>query len=230
MAGLIGVAVSLTRAYWLVVVFTPMFFWLFVRRKAFLVALGAILVSFVLTIGMSTTWSGVFSDARVDFSETRGVNRVLNFDHWRQSMDGRIRYMYRPSLDAFLEKPLFGNGLMVHKGMATTTHNFHLEWLESGGMFGYLAFAAGYLLHFAHLSRDRNATDTLQVSIGLATLALLLSGLTNGVMHSLIPICAMINFALASACASARKNDERVLSSGALMHRNHPLALSKYRP
>lgn len=195
--GALGVAVSFTRAYWVFVAFSPLFFRMFMRRKAFLL-ISAFLVATLLATLVITSQRNLVSRPTVEFGDTRGINRVLSLDHWRLSMYERVVFMYQPSIDAFLESPLFGNGLMVHKGQETTTHNLHLEWLESGGVFGYLAFSAIYLIHFAQLSR-RGRADPLLCAMGLATFAVLVNGVTNGIMHSIMPTCVMVNLGLVSA-------------------------------
>lgn len=228
-AGGLGVMVSLTRAYWIFAVLSPFVFRLFRKRKAFQLTLGMFVVSLLATLVVTLSWSSYFGDARVNFHETRGIERILNWEHWRVSMDQRIQYMYKPSLESFLESPLLGNGLVVQEGVKTTTHNFHLEWLESGGMLGYLAFVSIYLLSFFGLSKDEAAHDRLLIAIGLATFALLLSGLTNGVMHSVIPICLMLNLGMASARSSTRTSGARSPTFGTLHSPSSSTAIREIR-
>jgi len=189
-AGLIAIAVSIARAYWIFVLVSPVLFYLLLRGRAFMVGAAMLAVSFALTLAVTLDKSLV-EPVSISSREDQGIERVLNPNHWKAAIYNRVALMYEASVESFIESPFFGKGLFVPAYQATTTHNLHLEWLESGGVFGYLAFLAVYLAHFRQLSRYGKG-DALACAIGLASLGILVNGVTNGIMHSVMPTCAML--------------------------------------
>lgn len=195
--GLVAVGVSISRAYWIFVLLSPLFFRLFMRGRAFMVALAMLATSLLLTLWITTDASS-FATVRINNQEDHGIQRVLSAEHWKAAIYNRVVLMYAPSLEQFERRPIFGRGLYVAESQATTTHNLHLEWLESGGLLGYLAFAALYLTHFRNLSR-RARGDPMSSALGIASLAILINGITNGIMHSVMPTVAMMCLGLVAA-------------------------------
>ena len=148
----------------------------------------------------------------------RGIERVLNPDHWKQALYNRVKGMYQPSLDAFLSNPVVGQGLIVHTNQTSTTHNLHWEWLESGGVIGYLAYAGMFLAFFWQTGRMR-AQDGTSLAAAVAVFAVLVNGLTNGILHGVMPWCAMVYMGLSQArmeCQDNVKKSVRVTPSNLL--------------
>ncbi len=195
--GLIAVGVSISRAYWIFVMASPFMFRFFIRGRAYLVALSVLSLSLVMTLWI-TLDAPSFAPVRINNQDDHGIQRVLSADHWKAAIYNRVVLMYEPSLEQFKKTPIFGRGLYIPEYQATTTHNLHLEWLESGGVLGYLAFLSVYLTHFRNLAR-RGRGDALACALGVASLAVLVNGVTNGIMHSVMPTVAMMCLGLVAA-------------------------------
>lgn len=197
LGGVLAIGVSISRAYWIFVVISPALFWFFMRGRALLVSSAILFLSLVITL-MVTLDKSFVAPVSINYREDKGIQRVLDPDHWKAAIYNRAVLMYEPSMDSIKQHPIFGRGLYIAKYQQTTTHNLHLEWLESGGLLGYLAFLALYLAHFRYLSR-RGRGDALACAIGVASLGILMNGVTNGIMHSVMPTCAMLCLGLTAA-------------------------------
>lgn len=195
--GVLTMGLSLARVYWIFTALSPIVVRLFRKGSALYVAVVVLAASLVLTL-LVTIGKVAIEPTAVKGRDDQGIERVLNLENWKAAIYNRVVSMYQPSLDTFMDKPFLGQGLFVHKYQATTTHNFHLEWLESGGVLGYLMFTALYVCHFARIAR-RAREDALLRAVGVGSLAILVNGLTNGIMHSVMPTCLMLCLGMASA-------------------------------
>jgi hypothetical protein len=194
----LGLIATMSRAYLLFVLLSPFLFWAFKRRLAFVMALAMILGSLLVTL-LITIDESLVAVKGIDYKQDRGIERVLNPDHWKQALYNRVKGMYQPSLSTFLDNPLVGQGLIVHSNQTSTTHNFHWEWLESGGVIGYMAYAGMFLAFFWQVGRI-GARDRTALAAAVAVFAVLVNALTNGLMHGVMPWCAMVYMGISQAC------------------------------
>ena len=110
----------------------------------------------------------------------KGAGRLVDPRHWMVSYEMRI-LTYRLGLENFLNSPTFGVGL--HKGdVMVTQHNFHVEWLEFGGLLGYIFYSLVFFWYFATFSEQAQRDKETAVYV-LSVFIILANCLTNGLMH-----------------------------------------------
>ena len=113
----------------------------------------------------------------------------MDINLWKEALYWRA-FSYHEGIANFSSAPVFGVGL--YKGeVYVTRHNFHVEWLEYGGIVGYLLYTGSFLLHF--LSFSAYATFDRFIAINLLILLVILSNsFTNGFMHGIMPYIAFV--------------------------------------
>nr|MDA3868644.1 hypothetical protein [Gammaproteobacteria bacterium] len=119
-------------------------------------------------------------DKEIEFS----AERLTNVDFLLGTIYGRA-LSYRGGIDSFLASPIFGNGLFRGEYMVTQ-HNFHVEWLQYGGMIGYILYAVVLISHAIRMRRS--AQRDHWIAANLVTMILILANcVTNGLMHGVMP-------------------------------------------
>lgn len=88
-------------------------------------------------------------------------------------------------------------------------HNFHLEWLASVGLVGYLLIIAFVVRHFEG-TRQLGAVKPYVTANLYFVLVVLLNGLTNGVMHGVMPYLMFISLGLTAAAARIDETNQSV--------------------
>lgn len=196
LAALGGLAASMARSY-LVLLFVTPGIWRLVRSGHSTVLLaGFITVTLGGTLFLSTN-SDLLVAKGWNPGHENGLERLTNIEYWKEGLHGRL-LTFRESLRHFESAPIFGTGLRPPDELGSTVHNFHLEWLEYGGLMGYL-LCVGILL--AHFASARALANTDPWCAGNLTIILLLyaNGLTNGMMHGLMPYLLFILLGLDEA-------------------------------
>lgn len=139
---------------------------------------------------------------RVDYSSLRTtegqdtIERIYEFSHIERALSGRI-LVYRDALKKFEKKLVFGTGLEAGE-YQITTHNFHIEWLQYGGLIGYLLYVSVFMAH-ATAIRTQVKNDPHLLTNNLLLLLIMLNSVTNGFMHGIMPYVAYLLMGLSEA-------------------------------
>ncbi|NOU10838.1 MAG: hypothetical protein HOO98_12605 [Nitrospira sp.] len=196
LANLGGLVASMARSY-LVLFFLAPGIWRIIRAGQ-----GLLLIVFFLGVSLGGT---LFLSSNSELmkgkgwkpGQENGLERLTNIEYWKEGLHGRL-LTFRESLRHFEAAPIFGTGLRPPDELGSTVHNFHLEWLEYGGLTGYLLCAAILVSHFGSC---RKVAETDTWCAGNLTIIVLLfaNGLTNGMMHGLMPYLFFILLGLNEA-------------------------------
>jgi O-antigen ligase len=107
---------------------------------------------------------------------------------------GRAR-LFAVGLEEFTKAPIFGNGLhrdvASFKGREVIWHNFHVEWLEYGGLIGYTLYVGLLVLHFRGVSRAARFHRALAVNLTVV-FTILVNGLTNSFTAGISPVLGFL--------------------------------------
>lgn len=120
------------------------------------------------------------------------IERLTNIDYWKNGIYGRLE-TFKPAVKAFDKSPFYGNGFPDYIG-GSTIHNFHLEWLQYGGIVGYTLICGVFFIHISRVSRF--AHDRYIAAGCIFLLYMLINGLTNGLMHGVAPDMVFLTMAL----------------------------------
>jgi hypothetical protein len=151
------------------------------------------LATLVVTLIMTIMVSAMINPKGLPMKAATSVNtweRITDPESYARALSGRV-YSYRMAFDDFLKNPMFGTGMQKGEGMMITPHNFHVEWLTYGGMFGYIVYAAVFLLHVMGIRRAIRKDRWLTANLA-AVFIVLMNSLTNGFMHGIMPCIAFI--------------------------------------
>jgi hypothetical protein len=196
-------AMTLPRAYIVGLLASPIVYRGIRKGFALKLCLTFFIVSIALTMFLTFNPSFVKTKSQ-EIEGRRSIERVINPDLWQQSLYGRA-FSYREGIQNFKEHFLFGTGLQIGE-FNITRHNFHIEWLEYGGVVGYsiylLFFVAYYATHTELAKRDVFCAVNL-----LIVMLILLNSLTNGIMHGLMPHLAFITIGLGEARRKIMEQD-----------------------
>lgn len=120
--------------------------------------------------------------------ENLSISRFINPDHWIASLNSRGG-LYKDGLKFFLKNSTFGIGYHRSDFLASR-HNIHVEWLEYGGLIGYMLYALFLYLHFHKLAPyAKNPYITLNLLIIFSILA---NAVTNSFVLGFVPLTAFI--------------------------------------
>jgi len=198
----IGFIVTFSRIYTLTLIFSPIFYKFFKNGKVFFLILFFFLFSFLFTIYITYN-PDIININEKQCLKIRGgertIKRLLNVNFYKCSLYGRA-ILYRLGFYNFLKKPFFGVGLYRGrtKGLPVITqHNFHVEWLEFGGIFGYLLYISLFILFFKKYSSF--VYDNFIVINLLIIFIVLCNSLTNGFMHGKMPYVSFIMMGFTAA-------------------------------
>lgn len=180
-----GLLATFSRIFILMVVFVPAML-KFVRsgrlRALFIFVWAAsLLVTLVIT-----TQGPSLEPAEVEKEEIRSMARIFNWDTYEHALYGRA-FSYREGLETFRQYPFFGTG-MTRDDTGATRHNFHIQWLEYGGLVGYFAYLMVFLSFLGRYSS--RSISRFEAGAGVAMLIILANGVTNGFMHGVMPNAA----------------------------------------
>lgn len=187
-----GFLLTFSRAYLVALLLAPLVFKGFKRANA-LYLFSAFLVSTLLATTLVSFNAEVFRPLDYDKAVESTSSRLTDMNFLLGSLYGRA-LTYREGLEGFLEAPAFGEGFSKGEFMVTQ-HNFHVEWLQYGGLAGYLLYA--YVL-FSFFSRAAKFVRR-DLLVGVNTMAvflLLFNSLTNGLMHGIMPTVLFLVLAL----------------------------------
>jgi hypothetical protein len=169
-------------------------------------------VFFVFTFAITTGLAGLTDELKPDryFTGEDKVQisseRITNPDHWRYTLYNRA-VAFEGGLQSFMDNPIFGQGLYASFG-GTTQHNFNIEWLEYGGVVGYVLFLAFFMGHVVRAAPYTARDPVLQTNLTLL-LGVLSNALFNGIMHGFIALVVFLVVGLSEARVVMHKNNER---------------------
>jgi len=188
MAVLAGFLVTLSRVYMLLLVIAPAIYWQIRKGRGLTIFVATFLVTLLVTLFLAAS-SEMFLWDDVNEEEARTVTRLVDLDFWKRALYART-LDYADGLANFKEHLYFGVGL--YKGeVVITRHNFHIEWLEYGGLVGHALYTAVILFHVGSGARWARR-DRLLAGNMLALLLIIGNSFTNGLMHGTMPYVAFI--------------------------------------
>jgi hypothetical protein len=206
LAGLVLLASLITtfsRGYMVLLVLTPLFFRLFKRGHATKLIAGMLAASLVGTLLFVKSYE-LFYVEELSREKEQTAERVTDLQYWMASLYGRARY-YSIGLEEFGKSPIVGNGF--HKGFeqaegpAVVWHNFHVEWLEYGGLLAWLLYVSVLIAHYRGTSRSGRPHPAVAVNLTII-FTILLNGLTNSFTAGISPTLGFLFMGLNRAFAS----------------------------
>lgn len=208
MISLILLALTYSRIYLLMFILSPFIF--YIIKKGHIVKLFIILfpMSLILSLALSVN-PRYFTPRFVHAHESHDISRIIDFKMYKKALYNRAK-QYKSALNSFLKHPVLGKGMIPGKSNVTV-HNFHFEWLEYGGVLGYL-FA--FLIFAAYFLKQKNYVVTNRFSaVNLATLTIILINcLFNGIMHGIMPYLVFILIGLGEANKKILKSNPVLVS------------------
>lgn len=185
-----------SRIYLIAILISPLLFYLIIRR-GHIIKLFVLLfpVSLILVLGLAVNPT-LFMPKFNPSNEARTISRVVDIQLYEKSIYNRAR-QYREGLHGFAKHPLIGTGIKRGRTIVTT-HNFHIEWLEYGGLLGYMfgfgIFASYFLIQRPYVTKDRFcAVNMCVISI------VLINCFFNGIMHGIMPYVIFIFMGMGEA-------------------------------
>lgn len=203
----LGLLATFSRGYIVLLLLAPLFFRMFRRGLAGKAMLGMLVATLVGTLVMVQSYEmfrvGTASEQAREQEQT--VERVTDTEFWLSALYGRARY-YAEGLEEFAKSPIIGNGF--HKGYQTSQfgrpvvwHNFHVEWLEYGGIAAYLLYAGVFVTHFRGSARAARQSPALAANLTVL-FVVLLNGLTNSFTAGISPTLGFLFMGLGCALRS----------------------------
>lgn len=194
-----GLLATFSRGYLVLLLLTPLFFRMFRRGHATKAMVGMLAASLVGTLLLVQSYE-MFQVrvAEQEQKQEQTAQRITEVEFWMSSLYGRARY-YALGLEEFAKSPIIGNGF--HKGFASRDgaavvwHNFHVEWLEYGGIAAYLLYAAVFILHFRGVARAARYQPAFAVNLTVL-FTILVNGLTNSFTAGISPTLGFLFMAL----------------------------------
>ncbi|MET0107537.1 MAG: hypothetical protein ABW084_01425 [Candidatus Thiodiazotropha sp.] len=191
---------SMSRVYLMYAIVSPLII-LVIKKNIILLWILMFTGSLVATL--------VFTYTIVDYAmvhtSAEGANtleRMYEVKHFLRALIGRA-YVYKSALDEFWSNVVFGAG--IHAGeMQITTHNFHVEWLQYGGVLGYILYTSVFMLHVKNASTYVKQ-DGYLLANEVVLLGIMINSITNGFMHGVIPYMAFLIMGISEARISILK-------------------------
>ncbi|QTA90025.1 hypothetical protein [Desulfonema magnum] len=179
---------AMSRVYILSMLISPALYVAIRRGKALILMFLMLISTLILTLLLASS-PYIFKNIKISKQTNKTLMRVADMDYWKNTIYGRS-LSYLDGLSDFERSPFFGVG--IHKGENySTNHNFHIEWLEFGGIFGYILYSSLFLIHFK-IAMTKAKSDVF-VAINLMIIFIILcNSLGNGFMHGTMPYIGFI--------------------------------------
>jgi hypothetical protein len=188
---------TFSRGYLVLLFLTPVIFYI-LRRGHGTKMITTILAATLLGTLVFAKAQEQFYVRGVDREHEQSAERITDLDYWKSSLYGRARY-YAVGIREFSKSPIFGNGFHMgfssEDGRAVVWHNFHVEWLEYGGISAYLLYVMLLIIHFRGVSRDARTQRAIAVNLTVL-FTVLLNGLTNSFTAGISPYIGFLMMAL----------------------------------
>jgi len=186
----VGFVRTLSKGYFAILLMSPLVNRIIRRGNANSLMKGFFVLSLVLTLMMAFFSTG-YKHIDIEAEEDKSIDRVLNVDHWVHSFTGRGAY-YLDGFKQFPKNPIFGVG--AYKGdYAVVRHNFHVEWLEYGGLSMYLLYSSLFIIHFKSMGPYARYDKYIRANLVLI-LIFILNGLFNSFTVGSAPVMTYILF------------------------------------
>ena len=202
---LLALGATLARAYWVFLLASPFLFRAIKRGRAFAMASGFLLLSLLATLLLVNNPERL-RPRKLEHVAEEGVSlaRVTNIEFWKKALYERA-FVYRQGFVEFLKHPMFGKGF--YRGWevlgVASRHNFHVEWLETGGVVGWLLYSLVFLFHFQ--SAGGLAASERACAINLLILfCIMCNGFTNNLTTGMHPYAAFVVMGLNEARLNMR--------------------------
>ncbi len=188
-----ALVVSFSRVF-MTVFLLSWFLWKVIRRGFAFYLMLALLAGGMLGTILLASIEVPYEAGEHDKAKASTMERVINPEYWKYTLAGRSHY-YREGFKVFLQNPILGTGFQRDKKVR---HSAHLEWLEYGGMVGYLLYASVFLTHFWRCRKQAKIDPFVAVNLLIVT-AVLLNGSTNPFTLGIGPYLAFIAMGLNEA-------------------------------
>ncbi len=206
---LLSYLMSFSRMYLAGLLFSPVIYWFCRKGRGSILISIFMVVTLILTIAFTYSADSSRSEflgqkvatgrlERDEIRETeRSSSRLTDSSHLIYALYGRaLAQQY--GFEQFIESPVFGTGISPREAGLATQHNFHVEWLQYGGLVGYMLYSAIVILFFRRT--DQTAKSDRFVAVVQTTIVLVLfNSFTNGLMHGLMPVVLFMLMGLARA-------------------------------
>lgn len=198
--GLLTVAATFSRMYILGILLSPLLAAWIRRGRAMAVYVVMMVGSLAISVGVAMSVPEEYAASAYLYAQRVGIDqeyraqestalRVTDLSHWRKTIEMRALY-YRQGMENFFLHPVAGVGLFQGK-VRVTQHNFHIEWLEFGGVVGYILFFLFFASYAGRLASPARNDGFLAGNM-LVVLIILVNCLTNGFMHGFFPYVTFI--------------------------------------
>jgi hypothetical protein len=178
----IGLLISFTRVYLILLLLSYPLLIIIQKRKAVIAYLFILIGSFLVTMFLIYNYNPNLK-IKLDPEIQKSYKRLINWQHWEVSFNNR-GIPFKEGFEKFKEKPLFGNGFSRGETLASR-HNFHIECLEYGGIFGYGLYV---LYVFMHIKRFAPLTNFSIVRLNLLIIiCILINSISNSIVLGFIP-------------------------------------------
>lgn len=195
---------TFSRGYLILLLLTPLFMKSMRRGHAVRFMAVMLAVSLLGTLLFVKSYE-IFYVKQVDQSQEQTAERMTDKRFWMSSLYGRARY-YAVGLEEFAKSPLIGNGFhrnfQTRDGHAVVWHNFHVEWLEYGGLLAYLLYVNLLQLHFRGMSQAARTDRAVAVNLTVIV-TILLNGLMNSFTAGVSPILGFLFMGLNRATSNS---------------------------
>lgn len=185
-----GLLATFSRGYIVLLLASPVIYRFFRRGYAGKAMVGMLAATLAGTLLMVTSYEVFRVRIEAEQAREQTVERMTDPSYWLSALYGRARY-YAFGLDEFAKSPIIGNGL--HKGYPSPQfgrpvvwHNFHVEWLEYGGILAYVLYAGVFIAHFRGSARAARQVPPLAANLTVL-FVVLLNGLTNSFTAGVSP-------------------------------------------
>lgn len=186
----VGLLATFSRGYIVLLLLAPFIYRMFRRGYAGKAMVGMLAASLVGTLLMVTSYEVFRVRVEAEQAREQTVERMTDPSYWLSALYGRARY-YALGFDEFAKSPIIGNGF--HKGYQSAQfgkpvvwHNFHVEWLEYGGILAYVLYAGVFIAHFRASARAARQVPALAANLTVL-FVVLLNGLTNSFTAGVSP-------------------------------------------
>ncbi|MCK5503561.1 MAG: O-antigen ligase family protein [Thermodesulfovibrionia bacterium] len=196
--------ITYSRIYYFAILISPILFLLIRKGHIFKLLLIFFPISLILALSLSVD-PQLFRYKHIPQKELQTITRVFNIELYKKSFYHRAK-QYNEGLKEFKKHPVLGSGIKRGR-YNVTVHNFHIEWLEYGGIIGYL-LSIGIFLSYFISHRELVIKDRLSATHFCLICIILMNCFTNGIMHGIMPYMIFILLGLAEARKKVLGYDE----------------------
>ena len=183
-----ALVLTFSRTYLVALLVAPVL-WYWIRRGGAGYLVGVLIVGTLAATLLVTHNAEWFRPTAYDKNAEYSAERITSMDFWKGSIYGRA-LAFQAGLEEFERHPIAGGGLRKGEKMVTQ-HNFHIEWLEYGGLIGYALYAAVFVAHFFAMRRLARVDRFCAANLLIISL-IVMNAVTNGFMHGLMPYVAFL--------------------------------------